>query len=397
MEKDPQTRDARHRWPAAVVLLAVAAALTAVPRPGTAAARETREARAPAARPGPGRATAPQHDSAALDAARGLLPDRFLEYETSRFVVLSDADPRWTREQSQRLERTHHQFLRYARRLGLDPDPLAQKLVCVLFDDRDEYQAFAIRHDGVVDPWIAGYFNPTTDRIVFYRGDSNPSVVNARARLDEMAADLVAIRRDAREAEHVGAATHARELQRYRQDFERHVRSERRRVDAFAEQISTATVVHEAVHQLMFRTGLQSSQRQYPIWISEGLATAFETDDTRAAFGPDHDYTPRREAFDELLRSDRLLDLRELIGWDEVPEDDDDHVHRVYHQSYALVCWMSRFKRKELRRYLELLLAEPPETVSPGRHVELFEEAFGSVEALERRWLRDERRQWAGS
>jgi len=366
------------RWPAALIVLAASAVLAGPPPSGHGTALTVRASADPA-RP-----------STAFHDTRTLLPPRFLEHETARFVVLSDADPRWTREQAQRLERTHHQFQRYARRLGLDPQPLRQKLVCVLFDERDEYQRFAVDHDGVTDPWIAGYYNPATDRVVFYRGDSNPSVVDARARLDQMTADLADIHRDALDAENAGAVTHARELQRYRREFEQHVRSERRRVDEFADQISIATVVHEAVHQLMFRTGIQSSLRQYPVWISEGIATAFETDDTRGAFGPDHDYAPRREAFEKLLDADRLLYLRDLIGWDSIPVGD-DHVHRVYHQSYALVRWMSRFKRPELRRYLELLLAEPPQTVSAKRHVALFEAAFGDVENIERKWLRFER------
>jgi hypothetical protein len=335
-------------------------------------------------------ADGPATGSTAYHETRSLLPSRFLEHETARFIVLSDADPRWTREQAQRLERTHHQFLRFAQRLGLAPEPLREKLVCVLFDDRAEYQRFATQHDGVEDPWIAGYYNPASDRSVFYRGDSNPSVVRARAKLEAMRADLADIHQDALDAENAGAVVHARELQRYRREFEMHVRSEGRRVDAFADQISIATVVHEAVHQLMFRTGLQSARRQWPVWISEGIATAFETDDTRGAFGPDHEYVPRRDAFEVLLRDDRLLDLRELVGWDAIPADGDDLVHRAYHQSYALVRWMSRFKRRELRTYLELLLAEPPHTVSATRHVELFEEAFGRIEDVERKWLRYE-------
>src|SRR5690349_23883131 len=42
---------------------------------------------------------------------------------------------------------------------------------------------------------------------------------------------------------------------------------------------SVATVVHEAVHQLAFNTGLQVRYADNPMWVSEGLAMYFETPD----------------------------------------------------------------------------------------------------------------------
>ena len=38
-------------------------------------------------------------------------------------VVLSDASAAWTRHQAERLERAHHQFLRFADRMNLRPLP----------------------------------------------------------------------------------------------------------------------------------------------------------------------------------------------------------------------------------------------------------------------------------
>ena len=94
-------------------------------------------------------------DSEAFLATQSLLPHRFLKYETKRFIVLSDASPSWTRIQTSRLERTHHQFQRFARRLGLSPLPLKHKLVCVLFKDRRAYLEFASTQDNASASWIA--------------------------------------------------------------------------------------------------------------------------------------------------------------------------------------------------------------------------------------------------
>jgi len=329
--------------------------------------------------------------SQAYEQARADLPERFIEFETKRFIVLSDADWQWTRAQAQRLERTHHQFQRFARRLRLEPLPLRHKLVCILFADRAEYQHFAGAHDDVADPWIAGYYSPVHDRVVFYQGEANPSVVEARSKLRQMGTDIDSIARQAEHAMRQGQRENAAVLRQHRQRYREHLLRERRRVDAFAEQISIATTVHETTHQLLFHTRIQTPRLQYPIWISEGLATAFETDDTGGAFGPDHEYAPRREAFEELLGDDGLIDLRDLVTWTRLATTDEQTVHAVYQQSYALVTWLNRCRAGQLSRYLQLMLVEPPASLGPDRYRTLFEEAFGDIDRLQHAWLGYER------
>jgi hypothetical protein len=329
--------------------------------------------------------------SPACEQTRAVLPSRFDEFQTRRFVVLSDAEVAWTRLQAQRLERTHHQFHRFARRLGLEPLPLRHKLVCVLFADRDDYQHFARTHDEVADPWIAGYYSPRHDRVVFYQGDANPSVVEARSRLNQMRTEMDSLAREADHAAREGRREHAQVLRQQQQRYRDHLQRESERVNAFADQINTATTVHETTHQLLFHTRLQSPRIQYPIWISEGLATSFETDDTDSAFGPDHEYPPRREAFEEVLRDDGLVELRELVVLTRLAPTDDRLIHAVYQQSYALVTWMSRYRRDELGDYLKRMLAEPQGTISADRYRELFEQAFGDIDELQSAWLRHER------
>jgi len=373
----------RRRLLASILLLAVIKCVAPGP---AAAAADTR-----GSRPLATKESALTTDSEAYRRTRDLLPDSFKNYETRRFVVLSNASPKWTRTQLGRLERTAHQLERFARRLDLRPQPLGHKLVCVLFADRDEYRLFASAHDEVTDTWIAGYYAPRSDRVVFYHAEANPSVVEARAALAEMNADIDSLDRAALRARKLGQADRAKQIQTHRRRYEHHVRAEGRRIDAFAEEVGLATTVHEAVHQLLFNTGIQTSAVQSPFWISEGLATAFETSSTQGAFGPDHEYEPRRGVFDDMLAAEALIDLRMLVSWTELPTDDADVVQIAYHESYALVTWMSRFRRSELREYIHALRAEPAGAISANRHAALFTKSFGDVATLERAWLRHER------
>lgn len=336
-------------------------------------------------------------ESEPYEKARQALPDRFVEHETRRFVVFSDAPTSATRDQAERMERVHHQFQRFASRLDLRPLPLRHKLVCVLFHKREDYQAFAREHDGVVDPWIAGYYSPANDRVVFYDIESNPSLTQARTKLEQMRTRMASLDVRLGLAERNGRRGEAEGLRRNLARYRQHIASEQLRVDEFARQSSIATITHEATHQLLFHTSVQSPYIQYPIWISEGLATSFETGRPQDAFGPDQEFLPRREGFRALLLQDRLIDIRDLASITDLSRCDDEYVRMVYHHSYALVTWMSRFRKAELRNYLMLMRKEPPGQPKPRRHLEIFEEAFGDLEQLGRSWLRHERSELAAA
>ena len=252
-------------------------------------------------------------DSAACAAARDLLPGQFIEHESRRFVVLSDASTNSTRNQAERLERTYHQFHRFTRRIGLKPLPLKHRLVCILFQSRDDYQVFARAHDGVSDPWIAGYNSPRNDRIVFYDIESNPSLTKARSKLHQMRTRMELLGSRLDRAEDLGREGQAESLRHTLARYQRHMANEQMRVDQFARTADIATTIHEATHQLMFHAGVQSPYVQYPIWICEGLATSFETDSPQEAFGPDQEYAPRREGFEAVLSAAGLGDVKQLV------------------------------------------------------------------------------------
>jgi hypothetical protein len=333
------------------------------------------------------RTLAPDSDCHAK--ARRLLGKQFVEYQSRRYIVLSDAEPSLARSQLSLLERAHHQFHRFATSVGLRPLPLRHKLVCVLFDSEAEYRAFGERNDDVRDDRITGYYSPRHDWIVFFDTRAWPQIVEARARIEAMKTEIRELGERARQAAGAGRASEAGALRNSVQQSQRNLEEYARRVDQITARESVATVVHEATHQLLFHTGVQSRRVRYPLWICEGLATCFETDLPHQAFGPDREYAPRRQRFLELLKADQLLPLRELLAIDQARNQ--RTTDAVYQQGYALVRWMYRTRRNELCQYLTSLAAEPARDLTAQRHVELFEQTFGNAEAIERAWLRFER------
>jgi hypothetical protein len=326
-------------------------------------------------------------DSEALRQAEATLPERFVRHETARFVALSDGSTAWTREQLERFERAHHQFMRFLRWLGMPEPELRHKLVAVLFEEHADFVEYASRVDRVGDPWVKGYYTPAGDRLVGFDAESDPRAVEARTRLAEQD----------RAISQASSQARARRGSTGRIDPAANVAIDRARsmqglgeedvVLAIRQQV-VSTMIHEAIHQLLFHTGVQNPSVAPPFWLAEGLATSFETDQPSAAFGPDFDFRPRREVFERLLMEDRLVSLESFVAFEMLPDRRESTARVFYHQSSALLSYLYRQRPSELRRYLDRLAAEPPGRPGPARQRALFEECFGEIDALERAWLR---------
>jgi hypothetical protein len=333
-------------------------------------------------------------DEPAISRARRLLGEEFARFETEHFVVLSDSDAQWTTARGELLERTREQYFRVAEEMGLPVYPHRSKLLCILFNDHQAYQAFARRHDGLEARWVAGYYATMTNRVVFYNDATSPAYSAVRERIDGYEQQLRQTRTRAEEASRRRQPDQAKRLLASADDLERRIQRERSRIGRRAAAFSTAKTVHEAVHLLSFNTGMQLVDRDYPFWLSEGLATCFETEDASGPFGPDRasGLGSRRERFEELERTGRLRPLGELIALTEVPGLDGDAAEAMYSQSHAMFSYLYATDPRAVGRYIAAMLDEPGGRIGPERQRELFEAHFGSPAAIERRLVEFMRR-----
>lgn len=323
----------------------------------------------------------------AFAQARGALPPKFREYRTGTFVILSDGDPSWTRERGAMLERTRHQFQRVMSRLGIPLSEPTEPLVCVLFRSHEEFRMFAGMLDGVEPRWVSGYYATDANRIVFYDDSSSPDVIEAFGLLDRYEAEAARTFTTAADARRDGREEHADRLEASAQRLSRQIVEERRRVRRHATDSATAKTIHEAVHLLSFNMGAQSVLRDSPFWLSEGLATSFETSDPRAAFGPEHANPGRERAFAARVARDELIPLRDFVVMREAQTHDGAAVEGMYAQAHVLFCTLYRYEREALARYMLALKDGPTGRRSPEEQRSLFESHFGPCERLERRIL----------
>lgn len=327
-------------------------------------------------------------DEGQVGEASRILGTGFRRSETSHFVLLSDCPPAWTQERARILERTRDQFYRVAGKMGIPAMPHRHKLLCVLFAEREAYRSFARAQDGMEAAWVAGYYTTAGNRIVFYNDSSSPAFTEAQAQVADAQTRARVLRDRAIAAERDGHATEAAALRERADELATRILQERARLDALAGSHSTAKATHEASHLLSFNSGLQTADRDYPFWISEGLATCFEADDVRSAFGPDRPAPrcARVERFAELRGDARLIPLRDLIGMAEAPAGDAELADAMYAQSHVLFATLFGKDPKALGRYL-LALADEPAT-GTDRGLSLFTAHFGDPAEIEKRMLR---------
>src|SRR5204863_3951950 len=128
------------------------------------------------------------------------------------------------------------------------------------------------------------YYATLSNRIVFYNDATSPIYETARDRLQNYEKQARDTRTQAEEATRNLQQDLAARLHASADDLDRQIRRERSRLGERAAAHSTAKTIHEAVHLLAFNCGVQLPDRDYPFWLSEGLATSFETERPQDAF-----------------------------------------------------------------------------------------------------------------
>jgi hypothetical protein len=361
--------------------MALLAALLAAPAPQTGSAPPE----------APPEATLPLSPQ---EIAEGLLPSAFTRHETRHWTILSDARPATIDHVGEQLESAMHQFSRLCRMLGSARPMPQERMLCIVFSDAEDFQEFARHGDEYdIDPDVfGGYFSSKTEWILFYDPKGTPELEEARDALDEHEEALDTIRSEPRSA-HEDPRTRARREHALQQQTKR-IEEARRNLDEFERARQMALTVHEAFHQLAWITEFADHRGGWGLWLHEGFATGFETEDITRAYGPAHESAKWRASFKQAMVDGQLLPLRELLTIRTLDGMAPDQVTAFYAQSYATVRWLWRFRRTRLNGYIRSL-RDDPDLAFPRDDLKAFESAFGPIETLERRWLRDEMDEWS--
>jgi len=276
----------------------------------------------------------------------------FKVYDTAHYLICYNTSPDYAKWVGSLYERLYDAFYSFWSKRGIKLHDPALPMVAVVFDTRENYSVFAREELGDAVSSIIGYYSLRSNQVTMY--------------------DLTGL-------EGLGLkGTKAERIKVLlsRPEAERNV----------------ATIVHEATHQLMFNSGMQTRYADIPFWVSEGLAVYFETPDLESKggwkkIGAVNQYN--RLQFAKYLR-ERPANSLELLLTDDKRFRDPNTAPAAYGEAWAFNYYLLRTRSDDYSKYLqELSKLEALVTLEPQQRVAVFKSAFGDdLKHLEADWLK---------
>jgi hypothetical protein len=143
---------------------------------------------------------------------------------------------------------------------------------------------------------------------------------------------------------------------------------------------TVATIVHEACHQIAFNSGLQKRLGSNPLWLSEGIATYFESPDLSSKGGwggigkiNQHNYK-NLGSYIPIRAADSLT----LLLTDDNRLRNGDTMTNSYAEAWGLTHFLLQTKSKDMVKYLQLIHeTDYGVQASAKDRLELFRSCFG--------------------
>jgi hypothetical protein len=259
----------------------------------------------------------------AAEKAKELMPAGTKSIVTEHFVVCYNTTDVYARWNANLYEKMYNGLRRFWKEKGVDVQEPRFPMVALIFGTQNEYLEYAKRDfQGAESTY--GYYTQTTNRLATFdlTGIEGMIPAGTRVQREDLITEIFS-----------------------RPQAERQV----------------ATILHEACHLIAFNTGIQKRLGDYPLWVSEGFATFFESPDFTSSSGWGgtgkvnrfnlinlRRYAPQR-------RDDSLL---QLIVRDELLRQGDTATH-AYAESWGLTFFLIKRRPKQYVEYLKLLESRP--------------------------------------
>ncbi|MEX2673226.1 MAG: DUF1570 domain-containing protein [Phycisphaeraceae bacterium] len=305
---------------------------------------------------------------------------------SDHFLIVYDMPHAWADTRVRLLEQVHDAFYEQLIKAGFQPLPLHERLVCILFASHDDYLAYA-RQIGVgAMENTGGFYTSAANRVVFFSNRANPQLRQHGQRLEQMRRQIQQLRAALAEAEQRGDVSRAQNLRNRRIRALQALTQLENQYNAAIGRGNMSQTLHEAAHLLAFNSGIQDRRRAYPLWVSEGLATAFETTNPARPFGPGHDNPSRRHALTEAFNNQRVRPLADLIALRATRDIRPAERGAVYAQMWGMFHFLWTHHLEALRDHLQAIASGELRTGNAEANRQAFEQSFGDLEPLERQW-----------
>ncbi len=320
-------------------------------------------------------------DTKAEKKALAALGEGFKVQHTKHYSIIYNTSDEDLAVFSASVERTFKSCVNYSDKLEIPVKPPKKKLLTYYFDTHKAYSDFSVKMKKGERPQNnPGVYFPDDNYSMFYNmrdhGGFKSQVEQAEAEIQRLSERLRA--RDTSSAE--------------KKDIRKQIAGIRARIEAGNDRggsSTESTVQHEVAHQVLFNIAFHNEGLPAnPRWFVEGIAQLFETVSTGKAANWGAVNKDRLANYRQLVQSDRLVPLKDFLG---------DPMHLMnpatageigYPQSWALVHYLNRAKRKQLKEYVRLINERDKDfQPTPEAELETFEKVFGKPdEKWEKRW-----------
>jgi len=270
--------------------------------------------------------------------------NEFAVKSTEHYLFVYDVSEGYVDWCARLFESLEDGFRRFAAKNELELKERVEPMIVVVFATKSEFVRYAAQETAGADG-IAAYYNMQTNRVVLYDLSETEGTQYASSR-------------------------RRRELLETREFLSRPNAA-----------FNTATIVHEATHQIAFNRGLFLRFGPIALWSVEGLSLLFETPNGKASQGgwgyrASFPTNERQLAFfKNFANTTRQKDpIRDLIRQSAFHND----LQGSYSTSWALFYYLYKKQPKDLAKYLTEVASKPPCVVyTPEERVADFEKYFG--------------------
>ena len=266
------------------------------------------------------------------------VPAGFEITETEHYVICSNSAAEYVEFCGKLLELVFDQYFRFMADQKIEVTQPPRRLPIVIFASMSEFQTFAARqHPEISFADTPGYYAVTENQTLLLdlTGDrSIRSAATIRRRLAE-------------------------------------------------KPLQVATVVHEAIHQLAFNSGLQVRMADNPLWLSEGLAMYFETTSSRSSLLWNRPglVNPRHQpAFMKLVEAKHISGAMNTLVESDAAFLNAAEMPAAYAKAWALTHYLVREQEAGMQSYLlSLSQRKPMVGLTAEQRTQEFQAAFGKL------------------
>lgn len=248
------------------------------------------------------------------------MPEGFSVYRTANYLIVHNTNEEYARIVGGLFEQLHRSFFAYWKNQRWDLPKPKFPLVALVLANKNDFVAHGVAEVGDTARLVIGYYGLTSNRMTTFNMPN----------------------------------------------LERNV----------------ATIIHEGTHQLAYNCGMQTRLADNPKWVSEGLATFFESPNLNNKRGWSG---VGRVNQVNLMRWRRYFPKRPADSLATLLADDsrfpnDATAENGYAEAWALTYYLIKTRRKEYTAYLKVLSeGKPLAERTPRERIEIFEKAFDTT------------------